>query len=63
MAGPERHAPAEYPPPVDVQKEFIKRELDAEDERIEVGVAIVPKGRTATNLGDPSNVRPGPRGS
>ncbi len=44
MAGPERHAPAEFPPPVDVQKEFIKRELDAEDERIEVGVAIVGGG-------------------
>jgi electron-transferring-flavoprotein dehydrogenase len=29
---------------VDSQKEFIKRELDAEDERIEVGVAIVGGG-------------------
>jgi electron-transferring-flavoprotein dehydrogenase len=37
-------APAAYPPPVDSQKEFIKRELDAEDERIEVGVAIVGGG-------------------
>jgi electron-transferring-flavoprotein dehydrogenase len=36
--------PAAYPPPVDSQKEFIKRELDAEDERIEVGVAIVGGG-------------------
>ena len=37
-------APAAYPPPVDPQGEFIKRELDAEDERIEVGVAIVGGG-------------------
>jgi electron-transferring-flavoprotein dehydrogenase len=39
-----RVVPAAYPPPVDTQKEFIKRELDAEDERIEVGVAIVGGG-------------------
>src|SRR3954449_9994672 len=38
------HAPAEFPPPVDSLKEFVKRELDAEDERIEVGVAIVGGG-------------------
>jgi electron-transferring-flavoprotein dehydrogenase len=37
-------APAAYPPPVDPQKEFIKRELDPEDERIDVGVAIVGGG-------------------
>ena len=37
-------APSEFPPPVDPVKEFIKRELDAEDERIEVGVAIVGGG-------------------
>src|SRR3954471_9417927 len=37
-------SPAEFPPPVDTQKEFIKRELDSEDERIEVGVAIVGGG-------------------
>src|SRR3954452_1409511 len=37
-------APAAYPPPVDPQAEFIKRELDPEDERIEVGVAIVGGG-------------------
>jgi electron-transferring-flavoprotein dehydrogenase len=37
-------APAAYPPPVDSQKEFIKRRLDAEDELIEVGVAIVGGG-------------------
>jgi electron-transferring-flavoprotein dehydrogenase len=39
-----RVAPAAYPPPVDTQKEFIKRELDPEDERIDVGVAIVGGG-------------------
>src|SRR6266702_6042091 len=37
-------APSEFPPGVDSVKEFIKRELDAEDERIEVGVAIVGGG-------------------
>jgi electron-transferring-flavoprotein dehydrogenase len=37
-------APAAFPPPVDSQKEFIKRNLDGEDERIEVGVAIVGGG-------------------
>jgi electron-transferring-flavoprotein dehydrogenase len=37
-------APAEFPPPVDSPKEFVKRGLDAEDERIEVGVAIVGGG-------------------
>src|SRR3954447_16703290 len=47
MAGHNGHgkvAPAAYPPPVDPQGEFIKRELDPEDERIEVGVAIVGGG-------------------
>src|SRR5947208_12749184 len=38
------YAPSEFPPPVDSVKEFVKRELDAEDERIEVGVAIVGGG-------------------
>ena len=38
------HAPIEFPPPVDPVKEFVKRELDSEDERIEVGVAIVGGG-------------------
>jgi len=38
------HAPIEYPPPVDPVGEFIKRELDSEEERIEVGVAIVGGG-------------------
>jgi len=37
-------APADFPPPVDSQGEFIKRELDDEDELIEVGVAIVGGG-------------------
>jgi electron-transferring-flavoprotein dehydrogenase len=39
-----RVAPAAFPPPVDPQKEFIKRGLDGEDELIEVGVAIVGGG-------------------
>ncbi len=39
-----RVAPAAFPPPVDSQKEFIKRRLDDEDELIEVGVAIVGGG-------------------
>src|SRR3954453_18162488 len=42
--GNHKVAPAEFPPPVDPQGEFIKRELDAEDEVIEVGVAIVGGG-------------------
>src|ERR1700726_3571469 len=37
-------APAAFPPPVDSQKEFVKRGLDAEDELIEVGVLIVGGG-------------------
>jgi electron-transferring-flavoprotein dehydrogenase len=37
-------APAEHPPPVDSTNEFVKRELDSEDERIDVGVAIVGGG-------------------
>ncbi len=45
MAGSNgHHAPSEYPPPVDPVKEFIKRGLDDEDERIDVGVAIVGGG-------------------
>jgi electron-transferring-flavoprotein dehydrogenase len=36
--------PAAFPPPVDTQKEFVKRGLDAEDELIEVGVVIVGGG-------------------
>jgi electron-transferring-flavoprotein dehydrogenase len=37
-------APSEFPPPVDSQSEFIKRGLDPEEERIEVGVVIVGGG-------------------
>src|SRR3954466_11121245 len=37
-------APIDYPPPVDSRSEFIKREVDPEDEVIEVGVAIVGGG-------------------
>src|SRR5215212_10889473 len=39
-----RVVPAAFPPPVDSKKEFIKREVDGEDEIIEVGVAIVGGG-------------------
>jgi electron-transferring-flavoprotein dehydrogenase len=38
------HAPSEFPPPVNSVEEFVKRELDGEDERIDVGVAIVGGG-------------------
>src|SRR3982074_3883071 len=46
MAGAHRRgvAPAEYPPPVDPVAEFIAPVTDPEDERIEVGVAIVGGG-------------------
>src|SRR4051812_11373607 len=37
-------APIEFPPPVESEKEFISGFEDAEDERIEVGVAIVGGG-------------------
>jgi electron-transferring-flavoprotein dehydrogenase len=37
-------APIEYPPPVDSAKEYIGSPTDPEDERIEVGVAIVGGG-------------------
>jgi electron-transferring-flavoprotein dehydrogenase len=36
--------PADFPPPVDATTEFVKRGLDGEDERIEIGVAIVGGG-------------------
>jgi electron-transferring-flavoprotein dehydrogenase len=36
--------PSEYPPPVDPPREFIAAPSDPEDERIEVGVAIVGGG-------------------
>ena len=38
-------APSEYPPPVDSAGEFIGPPTDPEDERIEVGVAIVGGGQ------------------
>src|SRR5919107_2476309 len=38
------HAPLDFPPPVDPRDEFIKREVNPEDEIIEVGVAIVGGG-------------------
>ncbi|MDQ3740713.1 MAG: electron transfer flavoprotein-ubiquinone oxidoreductase [Actinomycetota bacterium] len=39
-----RVAPAAFPPPVDSPDEFVKREVDPEDEIIEVGVCIVGGG-------------------
>jgi electron-transferring-flavoprotein dehydrogenase len=40
-----RHpSPSQYPPPVDPVREFVKHGLDGEDERIDVGVAIVGGG-------------------
>ena len=36
--------PEAFPPPVDSPNEFVKRELDAEDDRIDVGVVIVGGG-------------------
>ena len=38
-------APSQFPPPVDSVKEFIGAPTDPEDERIEVGVAIVGGGQ------------------
>jgi electron-transferring-flavoprotein dehydrogenase len=35
---------ADFPPPIDTQRELIKRQLDGEDERVDVGVAIVGGG-------------------
>jgi electron-transferring-flavoprotein dehydrogenase len=37
-------APAEYPPPVERAEEFVSKPTDPEEERIEVGVAIVGGG-------------------
>jgi electron-transferring-flavoprotein dehydrogenase len=37
-------APSEFPPPVDSVSEFVKRELDPEEDRIDVGVVIVGGG-------------------
>jgi len=42
--GDGKFVPAEFPPPVDAREEFVKRGLDGEDERIEIGVAIVGGG-------------------
>src|SRR3954463_13269269 len=42
--GKAHHAPLDFPPPVNPREEFIKREVDPEDEVIEVGVAIVGGG-------------------
>src|SRR6476469_2710616 len=36
--------PADFPPPVDVSTEFVKRGLDGEDERMEIGGATVGGG-------------------
>ncbi len=44
MAGEDGPAPLDYPPAVDPRAEFVKRGLDAEDDVIEVGVAIVGGG-------------------
>jgi electron-transferring-flavoprotein dehydrogenase len=44
MAANGKVVPADFPPPVEVGKEFIKRSLDGEDDRIEIGVAIVGGG-------------------
>jgi len=44
MASGNGVAPSEFPPPVDPVDEFVKRELDPEDERIDVGVVIVGGG-------------------
>src|SRR4051812_3176964 len=38
-------APSQFPPPVDSAAEFVGVPTDAEDERIEVGVAIVGGGQ------------------
>jgi electron-transferring-flavoprotein dehydrogenase len=40
-----RVAPSQFPPPVDSAEEFVGPPTDAEDERIEVGVAIVGGGQ------------------
>jgi len=44
MNGHMAFAPSEFPPPVDPVGEFVKRELDPEEDRIDVGVAIVGGG-------------------
>ncbi len=42
--GDGKFVPADFPPPVEPREEFVKRSLDGEDERIEIGVAIVGGG-------------------
>src|SRR5213080_2603784 len=42
--GKTKYAPIDFNPGVDSRAEFIKREVDPEDEVIEVGVAIVGGG-------------------
>src|SRR6201989_3704350 len=44
MSSDGKVVPADFPPPVDSTKEFVKHGLDGEDERIDVGVAIVGGG-------------------
>jgi electron-transferring-flavoprotein dehydrogenase len=44
QSGTGKVSPADFPPPVDPTGEFVKRSLDGEDERIEIGVAIVGGG-------------------
>jgi electron-transferring-flavoprotein dehydrogenase len=44
MSGNGALAPSEFPPDVDPVDEFIKRELDPEEDRIDVGVVIVGGG-------------------
>jgi electron-transferring-flavoprotein dehydrogenase len=44
VAGATEVVPADFPPAVDSRAEFIRRELDGEDDRIDVGVAIVGGG-------------------
>ena len=44
QSGAGKVSPADFPPPVDSTGEFVKRSLDGEDERIEIGVAIVGGG-------------------
>jgi electron-transferring-flavoprotein dehydrogenase len=41
VAGRHGIVPSDYPPAVDSRAEFIRRELDGEEDRIDVGVAIV----------------------
>ena len=51
----------QFPPPVDSQKEFVKRGLDDEDELIEVGVAIVGGGTAGPGVRQPAAAAAGRR--